>query len=1176
MKRLLDLSGRVRVAFALLATGALLAALAGPSSALADAPATPWLSLSSSTNPAYLVPGGEGDSVSATAANLGDAELLASPAHPVTLTDVLPEGWTAVKASAIRWPKREIAVAPVCTVSEGRVVRCLATEPLAPYERWEIATQVSIPSGVAPGKYVNEVKAEGGEGAGTPLSTTPVDTQLTASHEPTPFGIEAFEVNPESDEGKPESQAGSHPFQLTTRLNLNSVTMEYVEAPGGGTRKGPSTPSSLRDLHVNLPPGLIGNTRAVPQCSDVLFATKLSNDATDECPANTAIGAAIVFVDEFLLTGPINVAVPVFNLVPAKGEPARFGFMAEGVPVVFDTVVNGGDYHVVVTVLHTPNAYPVLSSLVSIWGNPGDPRHDQSRGTSCVAKGYDLEGITDVVHGCKPTVERATEPFLTLPTSCEGPLLSSAEALSWDRGASFLEPILAASPETLTGCDKLPFTPELSVKPTERSSNTPTGMKVLLKVPQTSTLEEKGLGEADLRGTTVTLPQGVQLSPSAANGLQACSESAVGYEKQNPTSHTLEFKPEEANEESKTEEEARETAGTLCPKASKVGTVRIKTPVLTQELRGSVYLAAQENNPFGSLFAIYVVVKDPQTGVVVKLAGEVKPDPVTGQVTTTFANAPQDPFEEFELELFSGPRASVATPRACGNYATQASFTPWSGTGAVGSFGAPSGLEFGVESGPHGTPCASPQPFTPGLVAGTTSGQAGALTGFTLTLTRSDTDQAPKEITMTLPPGLAGYLKNVVQCPEQQANEGTCGPGSLIGHAEAVAGLGSDPFTETGGRVYITGPYHDPETGHTSPFGLSIVIPAVAGPFDFGNVVTRSAIDVDPSTAQLKITSKLPTMLNTTTHQTGAPVQLRRVDVTVERPGNAPFQFNPTNCSPLSISGTIKGDQGGEQAINQPFQVSGCDKLPFSPELTAETSSKWTKVMGTSLKVIVRDTPGQANIAKTKIVFPEQLPSRLTTIQKACPEAVFAANPATCPEGSVIGSAIAHTPVLNSALSGPAYLVSHGGAAFPDAEFVLQGEGITLVLDGQTNIHNGITSSTFNAVPDAPVTTFEVTLPAGPHSAFTGYGDLCNATKTVTKRVTVTTRVHKKLVHVKKTVKQTVSEKLTVPTTLTGQNGDRIEQTTPLVVSQCQAVKSFKKAKKPSKSKKKSKKHKKK
>ena len=322
----------------------------------------------------------------------------------------------------------------------------------------------------------------------------------------------------------------------------------------------------------------------------------------------------------------------------------------------------------------------------------------------------------------------------------------------------------------------------------------------------------------------------------------------------------------------------------------------------------------------------------------------------------------------------------------------------------------------------------------------------------------------------------------------------------------------------TGGRVYITGPYQG------APFGLSIVTPAVAGPFNLGNVVVRSRISIDPSTAAVTISSGLPTMVQGVGRlASGVPLQLRQINVSIDR---ANFEFNPTNCTPVSITATLTGAQGASANVVSPFQVANCQNLPFKPTFTASTLGKTSKADGASLTVRVTSSRGQANIGKTTVTLPQALPSRLSTIQKACLARVFESNPASCPEGSDVGMAVVHTPVLKSPLSGPAYLVSHGNVAFPDVEFVLQGEGITLILDGGVSIKKGVTTSSFDAVPDAPVASFEAILPEGPHSALT------------------TDIPAKEKYSLCKT-------KLVMPTVITGQNGVVIKQSTNVAVAGC-------------------------
>jgi hypothetical protein len=406
-----------------------------------------------------------------------------------------------------------------------------------------------------------------------------------------------------------------------------------------------------------------------------------------------------------------------------------------------------------------------------------------------------------------------------------------------------------------------------------------------------------------------------------------------------------------------------------------------------------------------------------------------------------------------------------------------------------------------------GAQCPAPPPFAPAFAAGTTSTTAGAFTTFALNVNRADGHQLLSGISLTTPPGLLGMLSHVQLCGEPQAGRGTCPAASRIGSVNAAAGSGPDPF-HVSGPVYLTGPYRG------APFGLSVVVPAVAGPFDLGNVIVRSSIAVDPHTAQLTVSSDpLPQMVG----DSGVPVRLRSVSVAIDRPG---FIFNPTSCAPTALAGTLASNQGATVDVSSPFRLAGCRTLPFHPSLSASTAARTSKAYGASLDVKVTSAPGQANIAKVDVQLPAALPSRLSTLQQACTQSQFDANPGGCPAGSVVGTATAHTPALNAPLSGPAYLVSHGGAAFPDLIVVLQGEGITIELVGNTDIKRGLTYSRFEALPDAPVDSFELILPQSPHSALGAFASLCR-------------------------------HALLMPTAITAQNGAQVRQTTTIAVTGC-------------------------
>jgi len=1061
--------------------------------------AAPWWQLSGETAPSNLAPEELGKvlrKVFIVASNLGDEPANGSAEH-VTITDKLPAGLVATSVEKYIWNGTPVE----CSIAT--IVTCTFAGILNPYERIAIPVNVKVnePKGTVATLW-QEMTVQGG-GAAKVSANVPVKI----SEQPTAFGVLDYELGPFDQNGSPATQAGSHPFQLTATLTLNeNAERQPVALP--------------KDLSFRLPAGLIGNPNAAVQCTMTDFFSLV--EETNLCPVGSVVGVATVTANEPKYLHVFTRTVPVFNLVPSQGEPARLGFEVIGkVPIVIDTAVRTGkNYEVVASVKDATETAGLLSSQVTLWGVPGEPSHHTARGWECVAGDHYEQQVGTP---CPTTSSDPEEPFLTLPTSCSAnpamePVVSVTEADSWAQPEQVLGAEYAWLSEErqllgFEGCSQLPFSPELEVSPEEHTAATPTGLEVKVRVPQKTTLEASALAESDVRDTTVTLPQGVELSPSAANGLEGCSEAQVGFTGLDQATQTDEFTD----------------AKPSCPASSKVGTVHIKTPLLSHELEGSVYLASPApngasepgRNPFDSLVALYLVAEDPVSGVLVKLAGEGNLNEETLRISTTFRNTPQVPFEELTLDLFGGPRASVTTPPLCGSYATNATFTPWSGTLAVSVLSPAQGFQ--VSSGVGGTGCPSGLGFSPGFTAYSQNTQAGAFTGFNLELTRPDGDQALSTVSMRLPPGVAALLSSVELCSEAQAVASACPAGSEIGQATAVAGLGSEPYVQEGGRVFITGPYGN------APFGLEIVTPAKAGPFDLGYVTVRSKLYIDPNNASVTIVSDpLPTQIR------GIPLQLKRVLVSVDRPN---FEFNPTDCSPMKIEGRISGSEGAIAPVSSPFQVADCASLPFKPSFTASTQGQASKADGASLDVTVRSAGlGQANIAKVLLQLPKALPARLTTLQKACTEGAFAANPASCPEGSVIGTATIHTPVLSSPLSGPAYLVSHGGAAFPDVEFVLQGEGITLVLDGKTQIKNQITYSKFESAPDAPFTVFETTLPAGPHSA-------------------LTTNLPEKAKF------NLCSTSLSMPTEIVAQNGAVINQNTKIAVQGCRGVQGVKSVK---------------
>lgn len=1129
---------------------------------LADQPLAlmevPEIGIGSEVSVKQLTAGRPDGEIVVKAENVGDAATSANA--PVRISDLVPAGFEAVGISGGR-PKGGGAQAMSCKLETLSCEWASGLPPFAELEvRIEVLAKSKLPSCEADlvACELGRVTVSGGEAAAASLARP-----LVTGEKPAQFGLADYELLNEQEGGAPVTQAGAHPFQQTNVIDLN----QGVDAGPLATHQPEvlSAGGLAKDLRFNWPAGLIGNPSAFPQCSEIDFLTRPERRTENLCPADTAVGVVTFDIDEPRDFGVLTDTVPLFNLEPDRGEPARFGFYeptGEAAAYIDAHVRSGRDYGVTVSSTNITETISFLSAHVTVWGTPGDPRHDASRGWACL----DASGARpEEPHPCSRPVEPHPPAFLSMPTACPRdnpvthqpePLQSTAEGDSWTHPGT-LEHLATYIMPAPDGCNQLPFEPQVKVTPDGTAASTPTGLNVDVHLPQEETLNSEGLAISAPRDITVALPPGVAVNPASGDGLAACSEGLVdfeGFQELTPGFSPATFKPYLPGTVAAREAGDFESLlqGTnVCPDAAKVATATIHTPILPHPVAGAVYLATQNQNPFGSLLAMYIVAEDRISGILVKLPGEVSlcknvgedlpaREGVTklrcealGQLITTFENSPQAPFEDAELHFFGGERAPLATPARCGPYTTTASFAPWSGNAPVVSTST-----FNITSGPNGAPCpGSSLPFKPTLTGGATNVNAGAFSPFTATFSRLSGEQNMQSIEAKLPPGLSGVLSNIELCPEPQANLGECSENSLIGETTVSVGVGGEPYTVSGGKFYLTGPYNGTGsctvgTPNCAPFGITFEVPAKAGPFDFANtpnnhppcdcVLVRGKIEINPITAAITITSNPPgTPDAIPTSIEGIPLEIQHINAITTR-GN--FQFNPTNCNKMDVTGTIRSSEGTADAIGVPFQVTNCKSLAFIPSFTATTTGRTSKADGASLTLkVTRPTgpeSGQANFAKAKIDLPKQLPSRLTTLQKACLAVVFEHDPAGCPPASIVGHVKVITPILPVPLEGPAYFVSHGNEAFPSLTMVLQGYGVTLQVVSATFIKKGITSGTLNSVPDAPFSTFELTLPQGPDSALAANANLCTG-------------------------------KLRMPTAFVAQNGLEIHETTPIAVTGC-------------------------
>ena len=968
-----------------------------------------------------------------------------------------------------------------------------------------------------------------------------------------------FEIIPGSFHFTPsDTQAGSH----------GDLTTEFDFAHNGAGH----TFNDVRTIVTELPAGFVGNSTAVPTCTFNKLLAKASRaeeeralpphtELMSQCPPDSQVGTVTFDAVGLNVAAPIDrETYPLYNMeTTSYGVTAELGFKTGYLTQALTVSVRPGDSGLTVTVPNIEQLAEAHAMSVTIWGVPNSNAHDAERGLECLTLSGGGRPNPNGGPGCFNGGEKVSvpvRPYLGTPTSC-GTFTAKIRADSWENPQEWTS--AESTTEPITGCERLHFDPSVQATPTTNMAESSSGLNVSMLIGQTWS-DPFSLATSTLRDTRVTLPLGYTVNPSAGSGLVGCTPAQ--YEAETYSS----------------------PPGAGCPAESKLGKVQIETPLLAEPIKGNLYLASPYDNkpefgtpahPGGSLLAMYVVGKAPDRGIIIKAAGKIEPDPLTGQLTTTFTATPQQPFEKLSLELKQGATSPLVSPPACGLYTILAQLTPWSAPSEPRiSFDS-----FPIESGIGGGPCPTGgiPPFKPQVISGTQNNAAGNYTPFYLRIVRNDGEQEIAKFTTIFPPGLTGNLTGIPFCSDsaieaarqrtgqQELSAPSCPAASEIGHTLVGAGVGS-VLAWTPGKVYLAGPYHG------SALSIVSVTSATVGPFDLGTVVIRFALKINPVTGQAEIdgssSDPIPHIID------GIVVHVRDIHVYVDR---SKFMIDPTSCEHMSIQNAITGagvniaSTADDQTVNvtSPFQAADCANLAFKPLFKVTTSAHTSRTQGASLDTKVTYPANSlgtaANIRSVKVDLPRQLPSRLTTLQKACTDKQFEANPAGCPVASRVGTVVVHTPIVPVPLTGPAYFVSHGAAKFPELIVVLQGYGITIYLHGETFISKkGTTSTTFRSVPDEPFESFELNLPQGPYSALTNNGNLCNAKQVITKTKRVKRKVkgHVKYVKVHKTVKG-----LLMPTALTAQNGMVIHETNVIGVTGC--PKAHKKAKHKKKGKKK-------
>lgn len=802
-------------------------------------------------------------------------------------------------------------------------------------------------------------------------------------------------------------------------IDFNLKTDPASEPDTNGNRQ---PYARLRSVKVDLPPGLVGNPNAVPKCTVEQFAS--FNTGGEGCPQDTQVGITRIRQYKFF----IALTEPIYNLeTPGDETVARLGFYSATLPYFINVSVrSGSDYGLTATIENPPSA-EVVGVTTELWGVPADSSHDNMRLTPREAFPEGKDESPPRKSGLDPA------PFMTNPTVCNQPLRVRISTDSYQEPGIYST--LDAPFPTITGCDKLEFKPEFTAQPTSREAAAPTGLDTSLKIPQNET--PYGISTSQLRNAVVTLPAGMTISPAAADGLAACSADQVH------------FGTELSSE---------------CPDAAKLGTAEFDIPALSRRMQGSIYQRTPEP---GHLFRIWLV--SDELGVHVKIPGEIHADKSTGQLTASFENTPQVPVRELDLHFKSGVRGVLMNPAACGTYLTHYELAPWSGNPPV-SGATPMRINEGCATGS----------FSPRLHAGTVSPAAGAFSPFVLSLSLDDKGQNLLGFDVKLPEGLLAKLAGVPVCPPVVAASGSCNPATQIGSAEVGVGPGPAPlWLPQAGKsptaVYLAGPYKG------APYSLVVKVPAQAGPFDLGTVVTRAALHVDPRTTEVSVkTDPLPQILE------GVPITYRDIRVRTDR---ARFTLNPTSCDPMSVEAKVASVSGATAEPDSRFQAGGCERLKFKPKLALQLKGGIKRGSYPALKAVMKAGQGHANLQRVQVALPHSQFLAQEHIRTICTRVRFAAG--NCPRGSVYGFARVTTPLLDKPLAGPVYLRSSDNQ-LPDLVVALRGQ-IDVDLAGRIDSVNGGMRVTFGRIPDAPISRFVLRMKGGRKGLLVNSRNVCGS-----------------------------------------------------------------------------------